>query len=151
MIHTSYQGTIFKNFHPQVVIAITPHSAQIKAIFKIEYSFRCWAVVMIIGQEQGSSRKATASSVEPRENWVTRGWRYECSVANLPQRSTALVRAGSRALQERSWWVRLPVGAGVGHNRHKPSGFDLSHCLDLWSVIYLPLSMSSTMPALLTS
>ena len=34
MIHTSYQGAIFKKFHPQVVIAITPHSAQIKAIFK---------------------------------------------------------------------------------------------------------------------
>ena len=92
-----------------------------------------------------------ASSVVPKENWVTRGWRYGCWAANFPQRSTAFVRAGSRALQERSWWARSPVGAGVGHNRHLPSGFDLSQRLDLWSVIYLPLSMSSTMPALLTS
>ena len=62
-----------------------------------------------------------ASSVVPKENWVTRGWRYGCWAANFPQRSTAFVRAGSRALQERSWWVRSPVGAGVGHNRHLPS------------------------------
>ena len=34
MIHTSYQGAIFKKFHPKVVIAITPCSAQVKAIFK---------------------------------------------------------------------------------------------------------------------